>query len=65
MHMLKKLTIFDRFAKSKNLFFANIHQSQFESHQVLKLKATSAHCLSKRVRILKQQLLNCYVQTFV
>jgi hypothetical protein len=46
MHMLKKLTIFERFYKSKNLFFASIHQSQFESHQVFKLKANSAHCLS-------------------
>jgi hypothetical protein len=36
--MLKKLNIFKHFAKSKNKFFENIYQSQFESNQVLKIE---------------------------
>jgi hypothetical protein len=35
--MLKKWNIFKHLAKSKNLFFANIYQSQIESNQVLKI----------------------------
>jgi hypothetical protein len=37
--MLKKWNIFENFSKNKKLFFANIYQSHFESHQLRKLKA--------------------------
>jgi hypothetical protein len=36
--MLKIWNIFVNLAKSKKYFFANIYQSQFESHEVLKLE---------------------------
>jgi hypothetical protein len=43
--MLKKWNIFKHFGKEKNLFFANIYQSQYESHLVLKIETPLAQCL--------------------
>ncbi len=51
LHMLKKWNIFENFATSKKLFFANIYQSQSKSYEVLKIEGplrTTEYEINKR-----------------